>query len=210
MRKEEAVDGMTRGGAQQTPRGGTCSIGLTWTQQAQHKTRGRSRERALFMRPRVRCCCRSSPAEPRPRNGSKRAGPAAGSGQRDKALVPDGSNKQRRSRDNSPKRASRAPSPHAGRRAGRQAGGRQRRRRRRRAGPYDSKCVAGGCWVPWHRRTGERKNAAHSPGGLPGWDASQFLVIPKHSSNACATPAHRPAGPRSSAAAAPSPDVVRK
>lgn len=34
------------------------------------------------MCPRVRCCCRSSPAEPRPRNGSKRAGPAAGSGTR--------------------------------------------------------------------------------------------------------------------------------
>lgn len=160
------------------------------------------------MRPRLRCCCRTSPAEPRPRNGSKRAGPAAGSGTR--LWSQTDRNKQRRSRDNSPKRASRAPSPHAGRRAGRQAGGRQRRRRRRRAGPYDSKRVAGGCWVPWHRRTGERKNAAHSPGGLPGWDASQFLVIPKHSSNACATPAHRPAGPRSSAAAAPSPDVVRK
>lgn len=71
------------------------------------------------MRPRLRCCCRTSPAEPRPRNGSKRAGPAAGSGTR--LWSQTDRNKQRRSRDNSPKRASRAPSPHAGRRAGRQA-----------------------------------------------------------------------------------------
>lgn len=177
------------------PGGKTCSIGHTWTQ-AQHPPEAAAEREPLHAPTRalllllLRKACRTSTL------ATARNGPApqraAGRGKKKGFRLKRIGNKQKRgSRDNSPKRASRAPSPHTRREAGK-AEGRTTKKGGGGGGGGRGRTTASAspAAVGLHGIVAQGVGggyAAHSPGGLPGWDASQFLVIPKYSSNARAT-----------------------